>query len=150
MSFVPEALVPLVWLLGATAVAGLLVREIAGVAARVAVRLRGDREALAEPSHGAEGMLSRRGVARCAFAPDEEGAGRGMVLVRGELWRARSGMPVAAGEAVEVVGVDGLTLEVRPAGAAGPYETQDRKGSPDEGRARRQRAGARVCAGSGH
>jgi membrane-bound serine protease (ClpP class) len=40
----------------------------------------------------------------------------GLVFVRGELWQARSadGEPLTAGEAVEVEGVDGLTLTVRP------------------------------------
>jgi membrane-bound serine protease (ClpP class) len=48
------------------------------------------------------------------------GAGRvrygNQVFVNGELWRARSddGEPLRPGEHVEVVGVDGLTLVVRP------------------------------------
>jgi membrane protein implicated in regulation of membrane protease activity len=36
-------------------------------------------------------------------------------MVRGELWRARAGEALETGVAVEVVGVDGLTLEVRRA-----------------------------------
>jgi len=43
---------------------------------------------------------------------------RGTVLVRGEYWTATSEVPVQAGEAVEITGVDGLTLRVRPAGAS--------------------------------
>jgi membrane-bound serine protease (ClpP class) len=54
-------------------------------------------------------MLRLRGVARSDLEP------RGKVFVRGELWRARARRPVAAGEAVEVVDVEGLTLWVRPA-----------------------------------
>jgi membrane-bound serine protease (ClpP class) len=40
-----------------------------------------------------------------------------LVFVNGELWKARSldGRPLRPGEPVEVVGVDGLTLSVRPA-----------------------------------
>jgi membrane-bound serine protease (ClpP class) len=36
----------------------------------------------------------------------------GWVRLQGELWRARSALPLAARQAVRVVGVDGLTLEV--------------------------------------
>jgi membrane-bound serine protease (ClpP class) len=38
----------------------------------------------------------------------------GKVFVEGEIWKAVSEMPVAQGEPVEIVGVEGLTLEVRP------------------------------------
>ena len=37
------------------------------------------------------------------------------VRVQGELWQARPLAAVSPGDQVEVVGVDGLTLEVRPA-----------------------------------
>ena len=37
----------------------------------------------------------------------------GWVIVQGERWRARAEDPVAAGEAVEVLSVDGLELRVR-------------------------------------
>ena len=40
---------------------------------------------------------------------DQEG---GQVLVNGELWRARSDLPLAAGERARVVGVEGLTVRV--------------------------------------
>jgi len=38
----------------------------------------------------------------------------GLVFVRGELWRARSQEPLAAGQRVQVDGLDGLTLRVHP------------------------------------
>ena len=43
----------------------------------------------------------------------------GMVFVNGELWRARTegGEPLRSGDEVEVEGVDGLELVVRPRGA---------------------------------
>jgi membrane-bound ClpP family serine protease len=43
----------------------------------------------------------------------------GMVFVNGELWRARSDgdEPLRSGEEVEVQGVDGLELRVKPRGA---------------------------------
>jgi len=43
----------------------------------------------------------------------------GKVMVDGEYWNAVSETPVAAGEAVEIVAVRGLTLRVKPAGGKG-------------------------------
>jgi membrane protein implicated in regulation of membrane protease activity len=40
----------------------------------------------------------------------------GVVRVRGELWRARSQRPAGVGDTVRIAAVDGLTLEVEPAG----------------------------------
>ena len=39
----------------------------------------------------------------------------GMISVRGELWKARSGSPLNEGERVEVIEVRGLELRVRQA-----------------------------------
>ncbi len=59
------------------------------------------------PSTGAAGMVGQVGVVRNALDPE------GQVLIQGELWRAVSqDGPVAAGEAVEVRAMDGLTLTV--------------------------------------
>jgi membrane-bound serine protease (ClpP class) len=55
---------------------------------------------------GAAGMIGLKGRAETAIAPE------GRVLVRGELWRARSQMKIAPEESIRVIGVDGLTLEV--------------------------------------
>jgi membrane-bound serine protease (ClpP class) len=63
---------------------------------------------------GAEGMLGGRGVARGPLAPS------GKVFVRGELWNAVAEQAVAAGQAVEVVGQEGLTLRVRPLAGDSP------------------------------
>ena len=60
---------------------------------------------------GREGMLGVQGVARERLDPD------GVVLVRGEYWTATSEGPVDPGQAVEVVGIDGLRLRVRPTAA---------------------------------
>ena len=57
---------------------------------------------------GAEGLVGERGVTRGPLAP----AGR--VMVHGELWTATAETGVPAGAAVEVVGVEGMTLRVRP------------------------------------
>lgn len=58
---------------------------------------------------GEEGMTSSLGVAQTDI--DLEGK----VLVRGELWEARSPQAVPKGTRVRVVGIDGLTLLVEPA-----------------------------------
>jgi membrane-bound serine protease (ClpP class) len=58
---------------------------------------------------GAQQLLRETAVAMEAF--DTEG----FVRIRGELWRAVTNEPIAAGQRVRVVKVDGLTLEVVPA-----------------------------------
>jgi membrane protein implicated in regulation of membrane protease activity len=60
---------------------------------------------------GAEGLVGQRAVAVGPLGP------RGQVRLRGEIWRARSvAAAIEPGDEVEVVAVDGLTLEVEPAG----------------------------------
>jgi membrane-bound serine protease (ClpP class) len=44
----------------------------------------------------------------------EDFSGRGRVRVRGEVWQAVSEVPVRAGERLQVIAIDGLTLQVRP------------------------------------
>jgi membrane-bound serine protease (ClpP class) len=98
----------LIW--GAAA-ALALVAMVVGTLVLRAQRLR--------PAGGREGMIGSAGVARERLDPD------GMVLVRGEYWTASSEVPVEAGDAIEVVAIDGLRLRVRPAGsgpARGPTE----------------------------
>ncbi|MND05868.1 hypothetical protein D3C83_269010 [compost metagenome] len=58
---------------------------------------------------GREGMVSERGTARTDLQP------RGKVSVHGEIWDAVSEAPVAAGQPIEVIEVDGLLLRVQPA-----------------------------------
>jgi membrane-bound serine protease (ClpP class) len=60
---------------------------------------------------GAGAMIGRRGRALAAMTPDRPA----QVAVVGEIWTATTAAPVAQGEAVEVVAVDGLTLRVVPA-----------------------------------
>lgn len=38
----------------------------------------------------------------------------GRVFIEGEIWNARSEMPVETGQTVEITGIDGLTLKVKP------------------------------------
>lgn len=54
-------------------------------------------------------LIGMVGRAEGALAPE------GRVFVRGEYWSAASDAPVAAGERVEVVAVEGMRLRVRPA-----------------------------------
>ena len=51
--------------------------------------------------------------ARTPIAPS------GKVFADGDLWEAHSTVPVAAGDLVEIVGIEGLTLVVKPARSAG-------------------------------
>ena len=48
-------------------------------------------------------------------------AHKGLVHVAGELWTARAGVPLAVGQEIRVVAVEGLTLRVEPVGA--PLQT---------------------------
>lgn len=56
---------------------------------------------------GREGLLQETGTARTAIAP------HGKVMVHGELWDAVAAEPIAAGEAVQVLAIENLTLQVR-------------------------------------
>ena len=65
------------------------------------------------PSTGATGMVGQPAVVRIPLTPE------GQVAVDGELWRAvAQDGPIAAGEPVTIVRVDGLTLTVAKAEAA--------------------------------
>jgi membrane-bound ClpP family serine protease len=60
------------------------------------------------PRVGAEALVDAEGIALSDCRP------LGRVRVRGESWRALCGEGVDKGEAVVVLAVSGLTLEVRP------------------------------------
>ena len=62
------------------------------------------------PVTGIEGLVGIAGQARDPLTPNATG----YVLVRGELWRARSRSPVEPGAPIRVLQVDGLTLDVEP------------------------------------
>jgi membrane-bound serine protease (ClpP class) len=59
---------------------------------------------------GAEELITATGHAVAAFR------GEGLVRLHGEIWSARSRVPVAADQAVQVTGREGLTLLVEPSG----------------------------------
>jgi membrane-bound serine protease (ClpP class) len=66
------------------------------------------------PVTGREGLVGAEGEARDAI----EGDVPGYVRVHGELWRATSRTPVTPGQAVRVLDIHGLTLNVEPVKAA--------------------------------
>jgi len=57
---------------------------------------------------GAEAMVGKRAEVLDACSPE------GRVRVAGEIWNARSELPVLSGQAVRITGMDGLTLSVEP------------------------------------
>jgi membrane-bound serine protease (ClpP class) len=61
---------------------------------------------------GEQGMIGLVGEARTSLAP------QGKIFVNGELWNARSALPIAPGTPVIVRKVEGLELEVEPAKAS--------------------------------
>ena len=76
------------------------------------------RTRFATPTIGREWMIGELGAAATSIDPD------GVAVVSGARWRARTNRatPIAAGDAVRVVAIDGVTLEVEPLeGAARDY-----------------------------
>ena len=57
---------------------------------------------------GREGLIGMSGLAKTDLNP----AGR--VFVHGELWEANSEVPLRMGDSIEVTGIEGLTLQVKP------------------------------------
>jgi membrane-bound serine protease (ClpP class) len=68
------------------------------------------RSRFSTPTVGREGMIGEMGEAEVDVSPD------GVVVIKGARWRARTNRatPVGSGDAVRVVAVDGLVLEVEP------------------------------------
>jgi membrane-bound serine protease (ClpP class) len=78
-----------------------------------------------QPMLGASGMIGQIAVAR---GPIER---EGQVAVQGELWRAvAEGDPIADGDLVRVIGVDGLTLKVVKAGEPAVVKAGEPGGTP--------------------
>ena len=91
------------WLAIVAGVVGMLLGMIAGMPAMV-------RSRFSTPTIGRESMVGELGEATADVRPE------GVVRVREALWRARTNRatPIAAGDTVRVVGIDGLLLEVEP------------------------------------
>jgi membrane-bound serine protease (ClpP class) len=80
------------------------------------------RNRFTNPTIGREWMIGEVGTAVGAVSPD------GVVTVRDAPWRARTNRatPIEPGQAVRVVSIDGLLLEVEPLeGAARDHRDRD-------------------------
>ena len=84
-------------------VGGVALMMVAGMPAMLRARF-------STPTIGRESMIGEMGAAAADVDPE------GTVTVRGALWRARTNRatPIVAGDAVRVVAIDGLLLEVEP------------------------------------
>lgn len=95
--------ISLPWITLLVAIAGMTVAMVSGMPAMVRTRF-------STPTIGREWMIGEVGTAVGAVSPD------GVVTVREAPWRARTNRatPIDAGQAVRVVSIDGLLLEVEP------------------------------------
>jgi membrane-bound serine protease (ClpP class) len=94
------------------------------------------RSRFSTPTVGREGMVGEEGTAEVEVAPD------GVVVIQGARWRARTNRatPIGAGDAVRVVAVSGLVLEVEPEeGGARDYRDRARDRGGGRRRVRRGR-----------
>jgi membrane-bound serine protease (ClpP class) len=76
------------------------------------------RTRFATPTIGREWMIGEMGVAVSSLSPD------GVIELGAAKWRARTNRatPIAAGQSIRVVGIDGVTLDVEPeSGGAKDY-----------------------------
>jgi membrane-bound serine protease (ClpP class) len=114
------------WITLLVGIVGTSMAMVSGMPAMVRTRF-------STPTIGREWMIGEEGEAVTAVSPD------GVVRVRGALWRARTNRatPLAEADAVRVVEVDGLLLEVEPLeGGAVDYREKRRGGDdadPDDG-----------------
>lgn len=109
--------VSLPWITVVAAFVGVALTFLAGMPAMVRTRF-------STPTIGREWMVGELGVARGAVAPE------GVVVVQGAPWRARThrATPLADGQAVRVVALEGLVLEVEPLEGA----ARDHRERPEE------------------
>ncbi|MGD9703852.1 MAG: nodulation protein NfeD [Acidimicrobiia bacterium] len=99
------------WITLIVGIGGVALTFVVGMPSMVRTRF-------ATPTIGREGMLGEFGTAVSDLGPE------GVVRVREAKWRARTNRatPIAAGDRVRVIAIDGITLEVEPEqGAARDY-----------------------------
>jgi membrane-bound serine protease (ClpP class) len=91
------------WITLIVGIGGIALTFIVGMPSMVRTRF-------ATPTIGREWMIGELGEAVADLAPD------GVVRIRQALWRARTNRatPVASGDRIRVVAIDGVTLEVEP------------------------------------
>lgn len=109
------------WITLLVGIVGISAFMVAGMPAMVRTRF-------STPTIGREWMIGEEGEAVTNVSPD------GVVRVRGALWRARTNRatPVSLHDAVRVVEVDGLLLEVEPLeGGAVDHREKRRSGDHD-------------------
>lgn len=106
------------WLALLAGIGGIAIAMFSGMPAMVRTRF-------STPTIGREWMIGEMGQAVTAVDPD------GTVRVAGGLWRGRTNRatPMAAGDPVRVVAIDGLVLEVEPeeGGAMDYREMRERR-----------------------
>lgn len=110
----PGASLRVGWITLLVGIGGVMLTFIVGMPSMVRTRF-------ATPTIGREWMIGELGTAVGAVDPE------GLVTVANARWRARTNRatPVAAGEVVRVVAIDGVTLEVEPeTGGARDYREQ--------------------------
>jgi membrane-bound serine protease (ClpP class) len=104
------------WITLLAGIGGVLLVFLTGMPAMVRTRF-------ATPTIGREWMIGELGRAVTAVDPE------GTVEVRGATWRARTNRatPIGAGDAMRVVAIDGVTLEVEPE-SGGAQDYRERAG----------------------
>ncbi|CAB4894340.1 unannotated protein [freshwater metagenome] len=110
------------WITLIAGVGGIMLTFIVGMPSMVRTRF-------ATPTVGREWMIGELGVALAEISPE------GIAQVSGGRWRARTNRatPLKAGEALRVVAIDGVTLEVEPVeGAAKDYREMRKKSHADD------------------
>jgi membrane-bound serine protease (ClpP class) len=109
------------WITLLAGIGGITLAFVVGMPSMVRTRF-------ATPTIGREWMIGELGDVVDAVDPD------GVVSVGNGRWRARTNRatPVAAGQQVRVVAIDGVTLEVEPLeGAARDHRERRRTGGDD-------------------
>jgi membrane-bound serine protease (ClpP class) len=108
---------PISWVTLVAGIGGIALAMVAGMPAMVRTRF-------GTPTIGREWMIGEMGMARDDVAPE------GVVIIQDAPWRARTNRatPISAGDAVRVVAIEGLWLEVEPPdGGAKDYRDRSRR-----------------------
>ena len=111
------------WITLIAGIGGIMLTFVVGMPSMVRTRF-------ATPTVGREWMIGEMGTALADINPE------GIAQVSGGRWRARTNRatPVKAGEALRVVSIDGVTLEVEPEeGGAKDYREMRKKGHAGDG-----------------
>ena len=108
------------WITLLAGIVGVVAGMVAGMPAMVRTRF-------GTPRIGRDWMIGALGVARDAVDPE------GVVVIDGAPWRARThrATPIATGDPVRVMALEGLILTVGPADATGDHDAPDGSDAPD-------------------